>query len=218
MNVTGFVQGTLRIGYLVLVAALLPCTAGAQDARPLGEGDRIRLQLQPVTSFEWNGSSAELRPDGAVAVREGVLESNGEESVVVRSAAGPRLLLPRRPSALIGTLVALDDATVHIRSDGGELILPRAGVSMIEQSVGKARVSSAPLVRMGAALGLLVGGLVFFDSPEPVLVGLAGAGLGAAAGSVLGRRPVDVWKPAPAPRLGDARLTQRRGVAFSVRF
>jgi hypothetical protein len=109
---------------------------------------------------------------------------------------------------VVGRLARVTTDSIDIRPDGdpSPVAVPRPLITRVESSAGPHAGSRSTTALMGAAIGALGGGILGIIAGNlsrsnaarlGIYSGLAGAGVGAAAGAAV---PGDAWKRATLPR------------------
>ncbi len=142
-----------------------------------------------------------------------------------------RLLTGSRSPWMVGTIVAVDADSLHLRlSDTtGQVAIKRGAITRLEVSRGM-RSSTGSEARTGLLIGAGVGavaglasgndqsGFIRFTAGQKALfLGVAGGGVGALLGLIIGSQPHEHWDRVS---LRDARITlvpHGAGVALSFR-
>lgn len=135
------------------------------------------------------------------------------------------------PVVVIGELIAVSESAVSVRRelDSGDVTIPRALVYRLEVSDGTNRGASA---RKGGLIGIVIGGLVGFAlgedcGPDAGIcfprseTAVAGAGVGAAAGALIGfmAGASERWRNTGVPaRLSIFPTARSISIASTLRF
>lgn len=215
---------------LLLGAASLSASAFAADSSSARPGSEVRLTPTRVETVipgvgTIRGGQVLLAP--GVTLRRYRMDGPRPFMVDVALPDGSVVMLPLNGVRVQGTMVAADESTITVRSEGGDVVVPKAAASRIDVSLG--RQSRWTGVGKGAAFGAGLGvllGVAFGDDnsrgfnwsrEDLAFLGIlfltpVGATVGAIAGG--GRN----WQPIEPGEVKLAVGPVPKGAAVGVRF